>query len=259
MKCPHCDQELGLNNICINIICSFFGKEVNPAESTPSRSDDKNYNKKNILDTAHNQLNNHNNNFIQKAKVNTQNNNPINTNNFYNFKCISEVSNTEFTSFFSSYNSDYYLKYTENHKNNNHFLSWNWSAFFLTSYWFLYRKLYILGILYLIISISLTFILKGSASISILLILRILTGLYSNAIYFSHANRKILNIKSCVANLSDDQYLKELKRKGGVNLLLPLIAAIVVTFAICITILILVIIKSTSSPDFDYYTPIYNY
>ena len=28
MKCPHCQEELGLNNICINVACSYFGTKL---------------------------------------------------------------------------------------------------------------------------------------------------------------------------------------------------------------------------------------
>ena len=64
------------------------------------------------------------------------------------------ISREEFAAFIGSHNIDYYLDYIHKMKNNNNFLSWNWSCFFLSSYWLLYRKLYALATILIVFNIG---------------------------------------------------------------------------------------------------------
>lgn len=34
MKCPHCSEELGINDVCINPMCSYFGNTIKNTEKT---------------------------------------------------------------------------------------------------------------------------------------------------------------------------------------------------------------------------------
>ena len=34
MNCPHCQEALGLNNICINPACSYFGTIIKSSENS---------------------------------------------------------------------------------------------------------------------------------------------------------------------------------------------------------------------------------
>src|SRR3954465_13885390 len=56
-------------------------------------------------------------------------------------------------------NSGYYLKYFEAFDSGESKASWHWPAFFVTSFWFLYRKMWLWGILSLLWPYILFFVL----------------------------------------------------------------------------------------------------
>lgn len=136
------------------------------------------------------------------------------------------ISREELTNFIGN-NSNYYLKYIFKFENKSTFLSWNWSCFFLASYWLLYRKLYLPAFILIAIDFSASKLLsKTSTSIFILLIHIILT-LFGNSIYFNHCGKKIKQIRTNITNLSAAQYVKNLHQKGSVSLLGPVLLLII--------------------------------
>lgn len=213
MKCPHCQEELGINNICINVTCSYFGTEIN--------SSDKSF-------------------------------------NIYN----DNISRDEFAAFIGNYNTDYYLEHIDKMKNNNRFLSWNWPCFFFSSYWLLYRKLYALAITLIVFNLCFSLLFNSRIPILFMLLIRILLAIYANALYLNNSYRKIKAIKTTISNLSTTQYINRLHKKGGINLVAPLILILVYILVIIILIVLFFLFQSMTNPtDFSFppSSPSYHY
>lgn len=229
MKCPHCQEELGLNNICINPACSYFSTTVKSSEKSNSC---------NIRNTPGTDLNNVNSNKSSTyfSNINLNSNNDYNNINAYNSKQNTNsstdnsrniyddnnISIEEFVAFIGSNNVNYYLEYIHKMQNNNKFISWNWPCFFLGPYWLLYRKLYALASV--LIALTLAFLIFNSdIPVIIALIIRIILAMFANSIYLNTCEHKINLIKTTINNLSTTQYINRLHRKGGVTLAAPLI------------------------------------
>lgn len=118
----------------------------------------------------------------------------------------------------------------------------NWSAFFFQGGYFLYRKMYGMGILMFAAQLLLavpqaivTFqtltmptLMQNSASLEtfsnvsmicevLLLVLRFICGFFANTLYKAHCEKKINKIKEeAKSEATDESYEETLKRKGGV-------------------------------------------
>lgn len=218
MNCPHCGEGLGLNNICINPSCSYFGTVINlPDSSTSNRIQDNRTDNIDNYKTANTQANFDVNN-------NTSNDNHINrSNNMYNNSYSNNISIEEFAAFIGEKNTNYYLKYFDKRKNTNYFSSWNWPCFFLTYYWLLYRKLYLHAAILIPVTFILSRVLGKKSFILIAFVIRILLSIFANAIYLNNAERKIKSIKAAASGLNASQYINKLRQKGGVSIVAPLI------------------------------------
>ena len=73
------------------------------------------------------------------GKVNTDKIKQINSNNF---ETNLDIDKNDLVKFILK-NTDYYISKFEELKITGSKISWNWSAFFFTGYWMLYRKMYI--------------------------------------------------------------------------------------------------------------------
>lgn len=225
MKCPHCQEELGLNNICINVVCSYFGTEINSSDNsnlndTENDLDNRNNysNKSNTYSpNANPNLNNKydNVNDYSYNRHSYDNNQDINktTNKSFNDNNNNDISREEFASFIGSHNIDYYLYYIHKMENNHKFLSWNWSCFFLSSYWLLYRKLYALATILIVFNLGFPLLFNSGIPIIFMLPIRILLAMYANAIYLNNSKSKIRLIKVNIANLNSTQYINRLRKK----------------------------------------------
>lgn len=105
----------------------------------------------------------------------------------------------------------HYLKYYEKYKKTGKIISWNWAAFFLTSVWLPYRKMYSLFILDLVIQLVLHtyvyyynvvgFIEKNPSNIHIILhslafiIIRFFFGFLGDYLYLKHREKKAVSNK----------------------------------------------------------------
>lgn len=228
MKCPNCQKELGLNNICINPACSYFSTTIESSDDSnlsdirtlDNELNNANNNKSNAyFSNVHSSLNsNHNNINNYKNKQNT--NSSIGTS--HNIYDHSNISIEEFAAFIGSNNTNYYLEYIHKMKNNNKFISWNWPCFFLGPYWLLYRKLY--AVASVLIALTLAFLIFNSeVPVVLALIIRIILSMFANSIYLNTCERKIKIVKTTMKNLSTTQYINRLHRKGGVTLAAPLV------------------------------------
>jgi hypothetical protein len=129
----------------------------------------------------------------------------------------------------------FYLK-TYRHKLETGEFTFNIPAFFLGMFWFLYRKMYVqAAVIFAIISVigvvedlmlvnaSANGLASMIVNIVVTLITSLITGFVANNLYIAHAEKKINQITATIKD--EESVLKELKKKGGTNLLIPWIAA----------------------------------
>ena len=273
MNCPNCHEELGLNDICINPACSYFGSIIKSSEKSNLNDCEHNLNNNNL---NNNNLNNDhtlndNNNYNNKSNPYNTNTNPIfnnkrtnrhdsSINSYDNNQSTNRtndnsfnISKEEFAAFIGTHNTNYYLDCTDKMKNNNNFLSWNWACFFLGPYWLLYRKLYAVTAIFIVVNISFSLLIPGFFS----LIIRIVLTMFANAIYLNHSVRKIRTVKTIIANLSTTQYINRLRKNGGVNLIAPFI--LVAIYIVVIIIIVAVYLFSHTNTPYNFSSPSYQY
>lgn len=111
--------------------------------------------------------------------------------------------------------------------------SWNWAGFFLNLYWLTYRKMYGYAAIFLSISWFLEILLaagRTTHSITLIIFSVILSifsatilGLYGNALYRRHANKKIASV---TAEHGVAARAGVLSRRGGTNIVAALLLAV---------------------------------
>lgn len=261
MKCPHCQEELGINNVCINVICSYFGTEISFSDTcnlNDKKNDLKNKNNYNTKSNNYNaNLNNysyHRNSYNNNQGINKTINSSF---NIYNIN-DNNISREEFAAFIGSHNTDHYLHYIPKMENNNRFLSWNWPCFFLGAYWLLYRKLYALASILIILTFTSSRLSGTKTHIFFMLVMNIVLAIFANAIYINNSKRKIKLVKTTIASFNTTQYINKLHKKGGVNLITPLILLAIYVFFIIISIVSFLLFKNMANP-IDFNTPSYHY
>ena len=113
-------------------------------------------------------------------------------------------------------------------------------SFFFGSLYYLYRKMYVLGILLILLSLSFTIgfnyvpddykIYVGCAYSLFCFVINIVLLIKFNSIYINHANRKINKIKTKYKNESRFEIMERIKYAGSTNLLAPALAILIVFF-----------------------------
>jgi hypothetical protein len=91
-------------------------------------------------------------------------------------------------------------------------VSWNWAAFFIPAYWWLYRKMY--GWWTLLVAIFVLSIAKPECRI-LCSIVGTISAVFANSLYHRHIRAKITGAKT--KQLEGDQLLEYLRQKGGVH------------------------------------------
>lgn len=99
--------------------------------------------------------------------------------------------------------------------------SWNWAALFFNSWWFLYRKMYVYGFGIIIGSFVISSIIPLSGFV-INIIIAVLSGLYGNIIYLKHIEKELQSVDS----MEEEVKQKILLSRGGVNIIIPIILAV---------------------------------
>jgi hypothetical protein len=99
-------------------------------------------------------------------------------------------------------------------------ISWNWAAFFIAPYWFLYRKLYGIGIGVLAGSFVLS--LLGVVGNTFALAGYIVLGIYANNIYMKHI-QKLIAMEQTVREPFRSQHIHTV---GGVNMPAAVLTAV---------------------------------
>jgi type IV pilus assembly protein PilA len=124
-------------------------------------------------------------------------------------------------------NTGYYLSKFEAFDAGQSKASWHWPAFFVTSCWFLYRKMWLPGLLNLAYPFILSFVLGiafGVAkppipvmvglSLVLLVLPSILLPIFANAIYWRHIHNLIDGLPGSVAQVPEKR-MGRLERNGG--------------------------------------------
>ncbi len=117
--------------------------------------------------------------------------------------------------------------------------SFNIAAFFFTALYMFYRKMFLYGLLLIIISTILSFIFKSSF---ISLIICVLVGLFINKIYISFAKNKIAKIKASHPLSSSEELRALCTKKGGTSIGTVILGILIQTVIGIISILVLVLI-----------------
>ena len=102
-------------------------------------------------------------------------------------------------------------------------LTWNWAAACLTSFWFIYRRMYLWGYFSLLGQVILAAILGYAWPVAPLLAC-ILFGMFGNRLYMGHVEKEM----KLVRRLSKQNRLIEYADKGGVRLAHPVIAGTII-------------------------------
>lgn len=112
--------------------------------------------------------------------------------------------------------------------------SWHWPAFFITTYWLFYRKMWLWGTLYMLapipLSILYVFLGPGTTELLYLLVVYIVIPLYANVIYYKHVKKKIA--QACENAPDSSSALRQLENKGGTSPAVIIIAIILFVLTI---------------------------
>jgi predicted Zn finger-like uncharacterized protein len=105
-------------------------------------------------------------------------------------------------------------------------VTWNWPAFFIPPPWLLYRKMYLWGILSIVLAVIP--LINILASIGF--------GMTGNYIYYKHAKKKINEIIDKNPDVSERELNILLTIKGGVSYLLPIVMIVIAVTGIFVAI-----------------------
>jgi len=127
-------------------------------------------------------------------------------------------------------NAGYYLPKFERFDNNESLLGWHWPAFFVTSGWYLYRKMWLWGLLNLFFPYIAAIVVgmlaallnvrsaaTGFLMLGAIFVEQILLTLYANALYWRHINGVIRNVPRSLAD-KPDKRMRRLERDGGTSI-----------------------------------------
>ncbi len=95
-------------------------------------------------------------------------------------------------------------------------MSWHWAAFLVTIPWLFYRKMYLGGIVLVILPVLFDHIAPGSLFFGSGFMIAICTGLYAKSWYLGHAVNKIDKATETFPTL--EQHTAYLRRAGGVSI-----------------------------------------
>lgn len=100
--------------------------------------------------------------------------------------------------------------------------SWNWAAFFFNSWWFLYRKMYAIGFGIIIADIVIGAVMPY-LSLIFSIAMAVVSGLYGNIAYLKHVQSQL----DSLIHMDEDMKQRLILDKGGVNIVIPIILAII--------------------------------
>lgn len=132
-------------------------------------------------------------------------------------------------------NTDYFLPKFENFDNGGSRIGWNWPAFFITGPYFLYRKMWLAGFLYIfwplilmiLLGIAVTVAKEAADTLAIGFFVLyfaswIVMPMCANSFYWSKINSIIRGIPRNIASQPEKRQ-RRLESNGGTNIVVPLI------------------------------------
>lgn len=120
---------------------------------------------------------------------------------------LSKITDEEFAAFIGKNADRYLLKFKKFNIGgiDSFSLTWHWPAFFAGFFWMLYRKMYLWALVVFAIEIFIPYV--GFLTVIVL-------GVCGNYIYYAHAKKKILELRSIHPT---EDISAALSRIGGVN------------------------------------------
>ncbi len=131
----------------------------------------------------------------------------------------------------TSYHMPYFLRFDQQGVG----ASWHWPAFFVTTYWLFYRKMWLWGLLYIllpipfgIVDVAFNSAYQGITGLLYLLAAFVLIPMYANAIYYRHIKKKIADVQA--QSPSRKIALQQLQAQGGTSPAVIIVAVILFVF-----------------------------
>ena len=143
------------------------------------------------------------------------------TENNYDDNCKADFDNKDMINFIQK-RVEYYIPKFKEIQELYKTTSWNWAAFFFNSWWFLYRKMYVIGFGIILADMVIGSIIP-SLSFLINIVIAIISGLYGNIVYLKHIQKELEPLN----NMDEDIKQRLILNKGGVNIVIPIILAII--------------------------------
>lgn len=122
------------------------------------------------------------------------------------------------------------------------------NTLFFGPYYLLYRKMYFLGGMIIVLNAILTYFIPAIALI-LLIVINLILAFKFKTIYLSHVKNKVINIKIQNQEKNSEELKKICEKNGGTTIFGTIIPII---FSIVYTILIVMISLDTISPSMDY-------
>lgn len=119
---------------------------------------------------------------------------------------------------------EYYLRSFSALKQKKRYDSWNWAAFFFSSYWCVYRKMYAIGAVVLGVQLLLT-LLAGWFGSLLCLVISVLAAVFGNYAYLYDLEKRIRRERSLPENLRPSFVMKN----GGTNTAAAILVCIAYT------------------------------
>ena len=110
-------------------------------------------------------------------------------------------------------NQDYYLRVFREMKTQGKSTSWNWSAFLVAPYWFMYRKLYAWGIGVMVLNLLISAFAGSGVALMLWTGLWIAAGLFGNCIYMRQLEKHAAQAK----NMTEPYKTQYISQNGGVS------------------------------------------
>lgn len=141
-------------------------------------------------------------------------------------------------SLFLEKNQSYYLEKFNLIEKTGDKKAWNWCSFLIGGYWMLYRKMYVQAIIYIIANLILGCIPFIGWILTV--ILWVCAGIFANSLYLDHIKNTFIQIACADSNMRSIL----INKKGGTNLVLPIVLAIIPAIGVLIVSIIIGIIGS---------------
>ena len=140
------------------------------------------------------------------------------------FKRNTSISRAELEAYIgqSAY-TPFYTKALDKYFINANSFNWCWPSFFISMYWFMFRKAIAPALILFLINFALLTIIPAPISGIISVIILILTGLYGTNILFLTAEKEINKIKLQNSGINESSLLGLIGIKGGTTYLYPAI------------------------------------